>query len=48
MTDTPKAPAPKPEPTPWEKFTDLARRVIAVPKAELPKTKLKKRKRHLD
>ncbi len=28
------APSAAPEPTPFEKFTDFARRIIAVPKAE--------------
>ena len=51
MKETPKAPVGEPEPTSgktsWEKFTALARRVIAVPKSEIPtKPKPTKRKRH--
>jgi hypothetical protein len=42
MTDD--KPPPQPDKTPWEKFTDLARRVIPVPKSELPKDKPKKHK----
>jgi hypothetical protein len=39
-----KAEAP-PEPTPFERMTELTRRLIRVPKSELPKTEPKKRKK---
>jgi hypothetical protein len=45
MTDTPKAPATKPEPSAFEKMKEFTRRLVAVPKSELPKPKAKKRKR---
>jgi hypothetical protein len=44
MTDTPKAPAPKPEPSAFEKMKEFTRRLVAVPKSELL-TKQKPRKR---
>jgi hypothetical protein len=47
MTDKSKAPASskRPEPTPFEKMTDLTRRIINVPKSEAivkPKKALRK------
>ncbi len=42
MTDE-KPPPPTPDKTSWEKFTALARRIIAVPKSELPTPKKAKR-----
>jgi hypothetical protein len=44
MKETPEPPVPTPDKTSWEKFTALARRVIAVPKSEIP-TKPKPPKR---
>ena len=44
MTDTPKAPATKPELTAFERMKEFTRRLVAVPKSELPKPKPKKRK----
>jgi hypothetical protein len=44
MKDPSKAPAPKPEPSAFERMRELTRCVIAVPKSELPKLKRKKRK----
>jgi hypothetical protein len=44
MTDTPKAPAPKPEPSAFEKMKEFTRRLVAVPKSEIPKPKPHKRK----
>jgi hypothetical protein len=38
---------PTPQRTPLERMTDLTRRIIAVPKSELPKKRKKaKRKQH--
>jgi hypothetical protein len=47
VSDTPKAPAKDPpEPSALERMRELTRRVIAVPKSELPaKDKSKRRKR---
>ena len=46
MTDTPKAPATKPEPSAFERMKEFTRRLVAVPKSELPtKPKPKRRKR---
>ena len=45
MSDTPKAPATKPELTAFERMKEFTRRLVAVPKSELPKRKPKKRKR---
>jgi hypothetical protein len=45
MTDTPKAPATKPEPSAFERMKEFTRRLIAVPKSEIPKPKPKKPKR---
>jgi hypothetical protein len=46
VKDTPKAPAtPPPEPSAFERMKEFTRRIVAVPKSELP-TKPKKRKRH--
>ncbi len=43
---TPK-PRRKPAPTPFEKMRELTRRLVAVPKSEIPtKRKGRKRKRH--
>ncbi len=37
----------KPNPTPFEKMRELTRRLVAVPKAEIPtKKKAKKRREH--
>jgi hypothetical protein len=44
MTDTPKAPATKPELSAFEKMKEFTRRLIQVPKSELPKPQQKKRK----
>lgn len=46
VTTPPKAPAPEtaPEPSAFEKMRELTRRVVNVPKSELPKPKPKKRK----
>ena len=45
MTDKRKAPAStKPEPTPFERMTDLTRRLIQVPKADVVKPKKALRK----
>jgi len=44
MTDTPKAPAEKSEPSAFERMKEFTRRLIAVPKSELPKPKPQKRK----
>jgi hypothetical protein len=41
---TPKAPAPKPEPSAFERMKEFARRLIAVPKSEVAKAKPRKRK----
>ncbi len=41
---TPK-PRTKPDPTPLERMSDLTRRLIAVPKSELPKNKTHKRRK---
>jgi hypothetical protein len=43
MTDPPKAPAPKPEPSAFERMKELTRRIVAVSKSELPKPKRKRR-----
>ena len=45
MKPTPKAPADKPEPSAFEKMRELTRRIIKVPKSEVPRIK-SKRKRH--
>ena len=47
MKDTPKAPAKDtPEPSALERMREFTRRIVAVPKAELPqKDKAKRRKR---
>jgi hypothetical protein len=38
-------PKPKPDKTPFERMTELTRRLVAVPKSEIPKpTKKRKRK----
>jgi hypothetical protein len=44
MKDSPKGPAETPDPKAFERMTELTRRLVAVPKAELPKAKPKKRK----
>jgi hypothetical protein len=45
MTQPPKAPAEKSEPSAFERMKEFTRRLIAVPKSELvPKNKPKKRK----
>jgi len=45
MTGTPKAPANTPEPSAFERMKEFTRRIVAVPKAELPvKRKSVKRK----
>jgi hypothetical protein len=36
---------PKPTKTPLERMTELTRRLVAVPKAEIPKVKHRKRAR---
>jgi hypothetical protein len=36
MTDTPKAPATKPELTAFERMKEFTRRLVAVPKSEIP------------
>ena len=47
MPDHPKAPAKTPEPSAFERMTEFTRRLVAVPKSELPtKRKPKKRKAH--
>jgi hypothetical protein len=47
MTKAPKAPArdTTPEPSAFERMRDLTRRVVNVPKSDLPTAKSKKRKR---
>jgi len=45
MKDTPKGPAETPDPKAFERMTEFTRRLVAVPKTELPKVKAKKRKR---
>jgi hypothetical protein len=45
MADAPKAPAEKSEPSAFEKMKDFTRRLIAVPKSEIPVQKPKKLKR---
>jgi hypothetical protein len=46
VSETPKAPAKQtPEPSAFERMKDFTRRLIAVPKSELP-TKTEKRKPH--
>jgi hypothetical protein len=48
MTDAPKAPAPKPELSAFERMKEFTRLLVAVPKSELPtKTKpTRTKKRH--
>ncbi len=42
-----RKPRTKPDPTPFEKMRELTRRLVAVPKSEIPtKRKTTKRKRH--
>jgi hypothetical protein len=46
MTDPPKSPAKDtPEPSAFERMKEFTRRLVAVPKSEIP-TKPKKRKRN--
>ncbi len=45
MKDSPKGPAEPPDPKAFERMTELTRRLVAVPKSELPKPRPKKRKR---
>ncbi len=42
----PKAPDETPDPKAFERMTEFTRRLVAVPKSELPKPKPRKRKRH--
>ena len=44
--EAPQEEKPPDEKTPLERMTDLTRRIIRVPKAELVKVKTKKRRRH--
>jgi hypothetical protein len=37
VKDTPKAPAPKPEPSAFERMKELTCRIVAVPKSESDK-----------
>jgi hypothetical protein len=46
MKDNPKGPAETPDPKAFERMTEFTRRLVAVPKSELPKAKPKRRKRH--
>ena len=39
-------PRTKPDPTPLEKMRELTRRLVAVPKSEIPTRKKPKPKRH--
>jgi hypothetical protein len=45
MKDNPKGPDDTPDPKAFERMTELTRRLVAVPKSELPKPKPKKSKR---
>jgi hypothetical protein len=46
MKDTPKDPVEKPDPKAFERMTEFTRRLVAVPKSELPvKGPTKERKR---
>lgn len=36
MKDTPKAPAKTPEPSAFERMKEFTRRIVSVPKTELP------------
>jgi hypothetical protein len=38
----------EPKRTPFERMTGLARKIVSVPKSELPRKPKKKRKRHVD
>lgn len=44
--DTMRPPPSLPDASPFERMTELLRRVLAVPKSEAVPTKKKKRKRH--
>jgi hypothetical protein len=45
MSETPKAPAQNPpEPSAFERMKDFTRRIVAVPKSEVEKTKRRKRR----
>jgi hypothetical protein len=47
MKDNPKGPDDTPDPKAFERMTEFTRRLVAVPKSELPiKRKPTKRKRH--
>jgi hypothetical protein len=48
VTTPPEAPASDatPEPSAFERMRELTRKVVNVPKSELPKTKPKKRRSH--
>ena len=39
-------PRTKPAPTPFEKMRELTRRLVAVPKSELPTKRKRPKKRH--
>jgi hypothetical protein len=45
MKGIPKGPAETPDPKAFERMTELTRRLVAVPKAEIPKDRPTKRKR---
>lgn len=45
MKDTPKGPVEKPDPKAFDSMKEFTRRLVAVPKSELPKAKLSRRKR---
>jgi len=44
MTDNPKVPDDTPDPKAFERMKEFTRRLVAVPKNELPKAKPKRRK----
>ncbi len=39
-------PRTKPDPTPFEKMRELTRRLVAVPKSEIPTKRKKPKRRH--
>jgi hypothetical protein len=45
MTEPPKAPAEKSEPSAFEKMKEFTRRLVAVPKSELPKPRENKKRK---
>jgi hypothetical protein len=43
---TARAPRPKTDPTPLEKMRELTRRLVAVPKSEIPTKRKRPKRRH--